>query len=278
MCMERMPLESRVIGLFMCMFLVCILVLLKTSHVRMEHMLAHQSPRLLVATVVSDTNHPNFKLLEASAARHGHSFHVLKSDSKFGWEDSSGSFGSKLTLMHKFVSQASVHPNDLVMFVDGYDVIINAPSHEIITAYEQAVGGQDLALFSAEQSCWPDPTRAPEYDAKRHVHGGSTPYKYLNSGTYMGPAAVLKFMFDANIDKVKYTADDQRFFTDIYLSGGPIVLDHHARVFWCLYNASHHLRHTERGWMNSATNTMPLVFHGNGKDKDILYKTILPRL
>jgi hypothetical protein len=91
----------------------------------------------------------------------------------------------------------NVNDNDIIMFVDGYDVIINDNETELINRFKQF--GADV-VFGAEPPCWPDPSIADQFP---QVH---TRNRFLNSGGFIGRAKVIKEMLRSDINK---SDDDQ---------------------------------------------------------------------
>ena len=66
--------------------------------------------------------------------------------------------GQKINLVRNHLE--SLHDGDVVLFVDGYDVIINDTLPTILERYEDM--GADI-IFAAEKNCWPDPTMASQF-------------------------------------------------------------------------------------------------------------------
>lgn len=75
-------------------------------------------------------------------------------------------------------------PNDMLVFIDAYDVLYNGGKRDILAGWRRA-GSPDI-LFSAERFCWPDADLAA-----RFASVSESPYKYLNSGTFMGTDGAL---------------------------------------------------------------------------------------
>jgi hypothetical protein len=168
--------------------------------------------------------------------------------------------------------------DDVFMFVDGYDVLIDASARDILAAF-RLVSDRTKApiIFSAESACWPDAHLASHYPAV------DSPYKYLCSGTYIGVVGALKELMGTYINfeerEALQSADDQRVFTDLYLKSGAIGLDTQNVIFNALHLRQDDIvHHPNRGWYNTVTGTFPLVFHGNGQSKDHLFEVVMPRL
>ena len=65
-------------------------------------------------------------------------------------------------------------------------------------------------LFAAEVYCWPDKNRIDDYPQI------DTPYRFLNSGAFIGKAGDLLGIVEDSIDD---HADDQLYYTERFLSG-----------------------------------------------------------
>ncbi|XP_063724565.1 procollagen-lysine,2-oxoglutarate 5-dioxygenase-like [Symsagittifera roscoffensis] len=164
-----------------------------------------------------------------------------------------------------------------IIFTDAYDVIYvgGGMSEKIEAAFD---GHQVDVLFGAEVFCWPDDELSVEYPEVE------SPYKYLNSGGFIGKlSAILELL--SGVEDLKNHDDDQRFFTHKYLSNliekkYSIGLDTSAKIFQNLNGAYEHVNlfvedgTTEYGkkvvlW-NEMTDTKPMVLHGNGASKNFL--------
>lgn len=73
--------------------------------------------------------------------------------------------------------------DEIILFTDGYDSLLLANEKEILDKFHQA--NTDL-LFSAETNCYPDPSLEGQYPAT------SSPYRFLNSGGFIGRAGVIR--------------------------------------------------------------------------------------
>ena len=100
----------------------------------------------------------------------------------------------------------NVDDRDIVMFVDGYDVIINDNQEELVKRFKQF--GADV-VFSAEPLIWPDSSIEDQFP---EVH---TRNRYLNSGGFIGRANVIKEMLRNDIKKAD---DDQLYYQKLFLS------------------------------------------------------------
>jgi hypothetical protein len=229
-----------------------------------------------VVTVVTDPHNENFLRLANSAMVHGIHITPLVSRQKIGHGQG---FGMKIKMLSDYIRGKK--DADIVMFVDGYDVLLTGTGKEITDAYisfRRRYGNK--AIFSAEYYCWPDGQKAKQYPEVK-----DSPYKYLNSGTYISSVGTLKQILEkTNIDihsEEFKKFDDQRFYTDLYLQNqNLIVLDTHNKIFNCLAGATQDLELRNGRWYNTKTQSFPLVFHGNGgaEIKGFLFDKIYPTI
>ena len=147
---------------------------------------------------------------------------------------------------------------DIIMFVDGYDVIINDSQEELVKRFKQF--GADV-VFSAEPLIWPDQSLENEFPL---VH---TRNRYLNSGGFIGRAGVLKDMLKNDIKKAD---DDQLFYQKLFLGRKyNIKLDVENYIFQCVSASGHVLSVSDNNQVyNSETGCYSCVLHGNGGPED----------
>ena len=152
----------------------------------------------------------------------------------------------------------NVDDHDIVMFVDGYDVVINDTQDELVNRFKQF--GADV-VFGAEPPCWPDESIADQFP---QVH---TRNRFLNSGGFIGRAKVIKDMLRSDIKKAD---DDQLYYQKLFLSGKwNIKLDVENYIFQCVSQTANSLSVSENNQVyNSETGCYSCVLHGNGGDED----------
>lgn len=163
--------------------------------------------------------------------------------------------GHKLTLVREYVSKLPV--NDIVLFVDGYDVFIN---DELETIVERFKGFSCDVLFAAEKTCWPNNGLASFFKSE-------TEYKYLNSGCYIGYAGTILALTS---DYIRNSEDDQLFLQKKFIEYSfnhkdRLKLDTENYVFQCLASASMDIDvKKNKQLINIATKCCPCILHGNG--------------
>jgi len=183
------------------------------------------------------------------------------------FQDMSGTGGGmKLNLMQEYLKTLPDH--DVVLFTDAYDVFF---ADDLKTITERYLGFQTKVLFSAERYCWPDESLAPEFPESE------TPYRYLNSGTYIGRVDELRKIF---ADEIDARGDDQYYCHKQFLSGKfDIKLDYEGYIF-----ITHEPQVSRNGTQlfNPVTNTFGCIYHGNGGEEakrkfDALYRMFYPK-
>lgn len=171
--------------------------------------------------------------------------------------------GHKINLVKKQLKH--YHDNDIVLFVDGYDVFFTRTIDEIVSRF---VAFDCDVLFAAEISCWPDASIAEQFELDSR-------YNYLNSGLYIGYVKHLKQIMTKEIEDFE---DDQLYLQKRYLenksdpNGVNILLDKESYVFQCLSGVSEDVAITSCGeLLNVNTNCCPCLIHGNGGEFDKQY-------
>lgn len=214
-----------------------------------------------VITVATDES--KSVLLRTSAERQSITLNNLGSGVVWeGGDMTSPGGGQKVNLVKGFLQ--GIGDEDIVMFVDGYDVIINDNMTTILERYNDM--GADI-VFAAEKTCWPDKSIAEQFP-KPH-----TEYRYLNSGLYIGTAGALKRVFAGDIAN---GADDQLYMQKAFLNQGEIgvkaILDVENYLFQCLAttNDAEVVIKANKQLLNTATRCCPCIVHGNGGPRDKL--------
>ena len=209
-----------------------------------------ESMQVHVLTVGTDQS--KMWALEQSAKAHGITYLNLGRNAKWagGTMEAQGG-GQKINLVRNHLE--SLHDGDVVMFVDGYDVIINDTLPTILERYQDM--GTDI-IFAAEKTCWPDFKLIPDFPKSL------TPYKYLNSGLYIGKVGTLKKFFS---EAVPNDSDDQlwmqkRFLSSDWQSAASVILDYEGYIFQCDDDIE-----VVNGQLSNGM-CCPCIYHGNGGD------------
>ena len=212
-----------------------------------------------VITTITDINENYIKLVK-SAKQHNIDVLPLISYKPIGHGKG---FIMKFLLTYEYIKYL---PDDhIVMFVDGYDVLVINNQENIINKYYDLTKGKK-ALFSSEKSCWPNSSFKSLYPETSSI------YKYLNSGTYISTVKILKKLYIILMKKIyrfhylfDFRVDDQECFTEIFLFENQdlIMLDYYADIFNCLYDSIDDIEFKDNKIYNKTTKTYPMVLHGN---------------
>lgn len=164
--------------------------------------------------------------------------------------------GQKVNLFYEFLNTQS--DNSIILFTDAYDVFLVSSIDGIVNRFLEF---KCDVLFSAEKTCWPDPSLSKLFP------DSFTNYKFLNSGCFIGYRWALLRLIESQI---KDTDDDQLYYQKQYLKSLTedfinIKLDTENYIFQCLGGSENSVKVLENGQLyNSETNCCPLVLHGNG--------------
>ena len=186
-------------------------------------------------------------------------------------EDYHGNF-QKLRGAREYV--ADLPPHDLVLFADAYDVLYVAGASELRAGFESLHVPPSKVLFMGERGCWPDWDMGGV--GRRfcmHTYPRSpTPYRYVNSGVWMGRAAAAHRLLTV---LASYTPglDDQHVTGHLFVDRNDwFELDRHARLFQSMHGNAADVRMERAGGApslhNAMTNSTPRVLHFNGGAKD----------
>jgi len=169
-----------------------------------------------------------------------------------------------------------MHPDELILFADAYDVLYGAGTTRIVRGWDAIGVDASRILFQAERGCWPDAAMGPigqVFCSKRYPKS-RTPYRYVNSGVWMGRAAAAFRLFT---ELVAYTPglDDQHVVGHIYVDlQHRFALDRHARLLQSMHADSLEddleRRRAPSGEplvYNKLTKTFPPILHFNGGGK-----------
>ena len=176
-------------------------------------------------------------------------------------------YQDKLWGVREWIQGRSFEPEDRIMFVDAYDVLLNGGEEDIWRGY-QAYQCPDL-LVAAEKNSYPFADMADDYPEV------DTEYRYLNSGGFIGtPAAILKMINwiedDDVVREICRTATDQGYVVRYYLEEGRekdgVQLDTRCLVFNCMWGVrwDKEVQFDNGRLVNTVTLSKPPVLHFNG--------------
>lgn len=208
-----------------------------------------------------------------SAIRHDYRLVIL------GWRVPWTGLSQKLQAAYDYA--ASLPPGDLLLFTDAFDVLFTGGPTEIV---RQFLLHNSSLLFSAECGCWPHimerKGRACFYD----YPAAPTPYRYLNSGSWIGTALAAAAMLSEVIRLAGNdfrNANDQKLVADMFISRRfNMSLDYHNSIFQSMHmtrdpplplcDPSEDVQLTPDGtWLNRRTRGRPALLHFNGGGKPL---------
>lgn len=189
---------------------------------------------LHVLTIATSTR-PELAFLLTSAAKHGIT-PVLLGMGNPRLSYLQRDYSLKIELFQSWIREklgsGALSPRDLVVCTDAFDVVFIGGPDAIIGGWEAA--GSPPILFSAEKNLWPQEHLRSHFDRAAAEFGGSSPYRYINAGTYMGLAASLLAFWDRIPGPIK-DADDQGLLQTVWANDGPAMgatLDYYRQVFY----------------------------------------------
>ena len=177
--------------------------------------------------------------------------------------------GMKINLLREYIKSLPDH--DVVLFTDAYDVFYADNLESIVRRY---IGFNSRAVFSAESECYPDSSLANQYPPSE------TPYRYLNSGTFIAEVGELKKILNESQDGFEHHDDDQLYYTQRFLSNQfDMILDYEGYIF---QTNEPQMQKYGNQLFNPITNTFGCIYHGNGGDDaketfDRLYNQFYPK-
>lgn len=130
---------------------------------------------------------------------------------------------SKFEAFQKMFAKSDIDMNEIVIFVDGYDVIQRRTDMDVfINKFKEF--NSDIVI-STETHCWPSPWMRSLFPPS------PTKYRFPNAGTYVGYAWAIKKLIQW--DEYRQAYDDQGYLHDFYLKtkNVRIGLDVHQILF-----------------------------------------------
>jgi hypothetical protein len=220
---------------------------------------------------VTNKSHPGLDALLISSKRFSIKSRVLGMGSSIPIGHQTGGFGLKLKLLKQELEL--LPPDQLVLFTDAYDVIVQ---HSLDSLESWLHANTGKVLFAAERSKWPLDMEDLFYPSPLQF-----PYPYLNSGLFAGTASSILSLLQVPFTN---TTDDQGYYSRQFLTGTScIVLDHRAEYFQCmeglqknqliLNSGSIEINHSSGSekWTTSA----PLLHLNNGATRAKYFSTVI---
>lgn len=183
---------------------------------------------------------------------------------KYLIKDKWNGYIDKLSTMKETLE--SIPLNDIVCFIDGYDVLINSDNETIIDRFKSY--NCDL-LIGAELKCYPECYK-PQLDTinKNDVNM----YKYINSGGYIGYNKNVKEMLywknDDEMSNICRSGSDQAYVIEYYISNSmkaKINIDIYCKIFQNMHWVSWDCLIFNNGVIyNTIMDINPCFIHFNG--------------
>jgi len=177
---------------------------------------------------VATKSHPMLDLLTQQIKDGGGTLIPLGLDlnTNIGWEGS-GNWGLRLKLICNFLNEHD--PEDIVLFMDGYDVVFKGNVTDILKRY--ATFDKPI-IFGAEKNCSPSvfEPNYPEYTK-------GYPFRFLCAGLFIGKVGALRECFQ-NYEYVDQL-DDQAWWKQKFLDRPDLIdLDYHNTLFLNCYQVN----------------------------------------
>jgi hypothetical protein len=173
-----------------------------------------------IITVINDLNQVGFHLLRLSCAMNNLELIALVYN-----EQSFSSNRIKDDLLKNYLEHEQ-GDDETICFTDGFDAIFMATEEEIVTKYNQF--NKDL-VFSCESQCWPDVSLADQFPDP-----GKTPYRFLNSGGFIGKVGTIRDLLDQKVygEENQFKKSNQYGWTKKYFKNpDKIGLDTGCKIF-----------------------------------------------
>ena len=172
---------------------------------------------------------------------------ILNEEWKGGTMEGPGG-GQKLNCLRQYIEDLPDH--DVVVFTDGFDVFWTRSLDEVVGRWLEM---KSEVVFAAEKYLWPN----------KHLRFPpcATPYRYLNSGCFIGRVGELKRILQTPLYD---SADDQLYIHHRFLSGlFSIKLDYEQYIFM---TNEDRVEIRSNNVYNPETKCFGCVYHGNGGD------------
>lgn len=216
---------------------------------------------------ISSYRHKNLEKLIHSCKKHHIELDVL------GIEKPYPHNGIKFFYMEEYLK--SLEEDDIVMYVDAFDVIIVADKEEILRKF---LAMDAPFVMAAEMNCAPNSSLAPFFPHS------PTPFKFINTGTYIGYVKNIREWIQA-LQPVNPNRCDQAQTIEHYLKDEEnrrfFTLDYQCELFLPLFMVpyNHLFIDIEKKQVRCRlTKTTPCVIHANGSSFfmwDKIYKQLI---
>jgi hypothetical protein len=147
--------------------------------------------------------------------------------------------------------------DDILMFVDAYDVLIISEKNTILKKFFQM---KTPLLFAAEKNCWPLDNVADRFPKS------PTPFRYIKTGTYIGYVYFLKKWLQDLSPIDIYKCDQSQISLHYLQNPNTYPLDFYCELFLPLFKVRKKELKVDLKTIHClSTNSRPCVIHANGK-------------
>tara|TARA_Y100000590_G_scaffold470383_1_gene664323 strand:+ start:2486 stop:5830 length:3345 start_codon:yes stop_codon:yes gene_type:complete len=225
----------------------------QSSDTEISTYLPNNTSKLLVISVATDRNEP-LQRFTHSCDTYGLRYKILGLDQTWSGGDmkKGPGGGMKLNLLKRELVE--YNDEDIILFSDSYDVIFLTNEDEIMNKYNKF---KSKVVFAGEKKCWPEPSMSKLFT-------GNTPYKYINSGGFIGEVKTIREIIDIDFED---SYDDQYLIHTRYDKfRQDIKIDENCEIFQTSSDEINELTvvfQTNRIF-NTLTNAKPCHYHGNG--------------
>jgi hypothetical protein len=177
--------------------------------------------------------------------------------------DGSRKLGLKLQELYKFINQDFLNDNDIIIFVDAYDVYYSGNKNIILEKFKEM---KRPIVFGAEKCCYPDSTKSIIYPKTNCC------FPYLNSGLFIGKVYAFRECMNNCENEFIDDINDQLWWTNKFLDRQDLIeLDYNNQLFLnCLWLNPNDLKINEDSVTFLPNNSTPQFIHGNGPSKELI--------
>lgn len=164
-------------------------------------------------------------------------------------------FCMKMILLYEYLKRET-NPEDIILFSDAYDVILNRNKRDILDTFQQLAAPM---VISGELNCWPRAVLKNLYPET------PDPYCFVNAGSHIGYSGYQQSVIHSIAPSV-HAPDDQLLLSAYYLAHKSTVkLDTKAEIIQNLYKMRpDDYRIVNGHFQNQLTGSSPALIHGNG--------------
>lgn len=196
---------------------------------------------------------PQIETVKSLLDRHGIQYQM------YGLDRNWRGFGAKLRSAYRAALELEWH--DYILLLDPPDCVPLGGPEAILERFEAF---RHPWVCAAEPNIWPAGSfRTEDYPETQ------SPWKYLNSGSYLVERRYLKECFQRwapeGPDSIPTRVDDQQWLADKFIhEPGCIKLDTGCQLFQCLIGGWWAFEVEPGRLYNKVTGTEPLILHHNG--------------